>query len=194
MLTPSFDYHPSTLWQLRSVSLTYGLHEGFVYQKPGNHPSERVKAFFSTAEHFTDAGRTSFFITTIELSVMDGRFTEYGVICSRCKSFHVYYDKFCRDPEAGPSLSFLFYKPIDYKIDITTGYKPDILLREWSFFLLAIPYIPLIDDLKKRILLFIRCLILESVDWTYLQVLREIKFFSTFNHREHFSYLYKQLE
>lgn len=94
-----------------------------------------------------------------------------------------------------PCLSPLFYKPLLFPTLEIQYDKRNEYLRKWTFFTIALKYINLFPELKKKISIFIALSFINDFDWIYQCIFsRRRKIFFFFPVEEHFSYLYKQLE
>jgi len=123
-------------------------------------------------------------------------FVETAITCLKCKH-RVPNSCHCGPSSISlyPCLSPLFYKPHNFYYDKIVYDKRDECLSRWTFFTRALKLINLIDDVKKRILIFIALSFINDFDWVYQSIHgSRRKVFSLFLVKEHFSYLYKELE
>jgi len=129
--------------------------------------------------------------------IMEGEHNVETIItCYKCRH-RMPNNCVCRFPLSKPlrpTLSFLFYKSANFVYEEMDNDLRAKYLSEWTFFTRALTCIDLFAELKRKISIFIALLFINDFDWLYETIGHRRTMLFNFPVKDHFSYLYKELE
>lgn len=186
---PNYWYRDSDLMKIE--------HDGSPFMKSDLKNNGRSKITISTVESVNPRQELCTICVYSEIIETNPLYKETAITCVRCRMSLCSNNHPCFSSinPTYPALSYLFYKPVGEKITSSHERLRTRYLSEWSFFTNILPLINLLPELRKKISIMVALLFIESFDWIY-QIIpdKRNKTLCDFKPRDHFSYLYKQLE